>query len=130
VAGYADPELAIAEWLHQQIGSKVWTSWKLPSNERFLAPLTHVLRAPSLGALAIPLDEVLLDADTYSADEDTCREVSRLVWNTMVFQLPGTTFDNGVFVKKCTATPPTWAPDPSVYRRTAAYTLVLHGLVT
>ncbi len=129
MAGYADPELLIAEWLYQQIDSKVWTSWKLPSNERFVAPLTHLLRASSPNDLAITLDDVLLDADTYSADEDTCREVSRQVWNAMVFALPRTTFDNGIFVKKCSATPPAWAPDPSVYRRTAAYRLVLHGVV-
>jgi len=129
VTGYADPELLITEWMRDTIGGKFWTSYHLPPNERYVAPLTHVLRDISPNDLPLTLDDVLLDANTYAADEDRCKAVSLDIWNAMVFKLPGTVFGNGVLVKHCRATPPIWAPDPSVYRRTAAYRVILHGVI-
>jgi hypothetical protein len=47
----------------------------------------------------------------------------------MVFVLPRTTLPGGIFVKRVQASPPRWAPDPQIYRRTATYRVLLHGVI-
>lgn len=129
MAGYADPELLIAEWLHAQVGCKVWRDPRLPGDWKFTAPITHLQRAQGGGEPALTLDDVLLDVDVYAANADHARETAHAIWTAMTFSLPLTTFDNGVFVKYCAATArPVWTFDASVYRRTAAYRVILHGL--
>lgn len=130
MTAYADPELLVADWLRDTLSIKVWRDPKLPGNEPFTAPLTHVQRGAGLGASPLTLDDVTLDVDVYAAAADHARDVAGRVWAAIVLQLPLTTFGNGVFCKFTSAiTPPMWGPDPTAYRRTAAYRIVLHGLV-
>lgn len=124
-----DPETLIATWLKTAIvGLKVWADPRLPPNERFTAPITHLQRAPSLGASPLTLDDVQLDADTYAAEADHARDVAGKVWKALLLDLPLTTLPGGIFVKHVSVpSPPRWTPDPKVYRRSASYRVVLHG---
>ena len=127
---YADPELLIGAWLHQQTGLKIWTDRDWQGNERFTAAVAHLQRAPGSDNLALSLDDVLFDVDVYAASVTHARDAANAIWAAMVFQLPRHTFDNGVFVTGVTAvTRPCWAPDPRLKRRTAAYRVILHGVI-
>ena len=69
--------------------------------------------------------------DTYAKVADHARQTAHDVWTAMVLTLPLVTLPGGIFVTACKAlSPPSWAPDPSVYRRTAAYRVILHGFVS
>lgn len=126
---YADPELLIAEWLHSVTQLKIWTDPTWQGNERFTAAFVHLQRAPGSDDLALSLDEPLFDVDVYAAKADHARNAAHTIWTAMTFTLPRTTFANGVFVKRVRASPPTWAPDPKIYRRTASYRVLLHGVI-
>lgn len=128
--GYADPELLVADWIHQQLNIKTWADPDLPSNHSFTAPIAHVQRGAGFGGLALTLDDVTLDIDVLAARTDHARETASDIWAAMTLRLPGTTFPSGVFVKLCEATTaPLWTPASGVKRRSAAYRMVLHGLV-
>ncbi len=130
MVAYADPELLISEWLHQQTGLKIYTDRDWQGNERFVAAFAHLQRSPGSAELPVTLDEVLFDCDVYAASADHARNAANLIWTAMAFTLPRTTFGNGVFVKSVTVpTKPCWAPDPKVNRRTAAYRVILHGVI-
>ncbi len=130
MTGYADPEILIGTWLHAQTGLKVYVDRDFNGNERSLAAVAHLQRAPGSDDVALSLDDVLLDIDVYAADSDHARNAANTIWSAMTFQLPRTTFDNGVFVTRSVAvTRPCWAPDPTLKRRTAAYRVILHGIV-
>lgn len=127
---YADPETLIGAWLKDTLTIKVWADPRPPGNERFTAPLAHVQRAPGLGAVPLSLDDVQLDVDVYAADADHARDTAGAIWSAITLQLPLTTFPGGVLVKYARAlTPPMWTPDPKVFRRSATYRVVLHGMV-
>lgn len=131
MTAYADPELLVAQWLKDTLGIHVRADPDLPADWLFDAPITHVQRGQGLGAAPLSLDDVTLDVDTYAANADHARKVAGDIWSAIILQLPLTTFDNGILVKHASATTPAmWAPDPKVYRRTAAYRVILHGFVT
>lgn len=129
MAEYAEPELLISAWLNQTTGMKVFADPKLPGNMHFTAAFNHLQRAPGTDDLALSLDEPLFDVDTYAAEADHARTAAHQIWQAMVFQLPRTTLPGGIFVKRVKASPPCWAPDPQVYRRTASYRVLLHGVI-
>ena len=131
MSGYADPELLVADWLRDLLSVKTWTDPRLPPNWAFTAPIAHIQRGASLGALPLTLDDVTLDIDVYAGDADTARDTQNAIWSAMETKLPLTTFGNGAFVRQVqTLTRPMWTPDPRVYRRTAAYRLVLHAVTS
>jgi hypothetical protein len=128
---YADPETLIASWVTETLSTKTWADPRLPGNWNFTAPITHIQRGQGLGQAPLSLDDVTLDFDTYAADADHARRTASRIWSAVTLRLPLVTFDNGIFVKGAWClSPPSWAPDPAVYRRTAAYRIVLHGFVT
>lgn len=129
MTAYADPELLIAEWLSAVTELKIWTEPRWQGNERFLSAVALLQRAPGRDDLALTLDEATLDVDVYAANPEHARTAANDIWSAMTFQLPRTTFANGVFVKAVRASPPHWAPDPKVYRRTATYRVMLHGVI-
>lgn len=129
--GYGDPELLIAAWLKGRLGgkTKVWCDPKPPDNRWTTAPWVWVQRGQGGGGLALSLDDVLLDCDSYAATADHARELGQDVWAAMTLVLPMTTLPNGLLVRASrTFSAPAWAPDPQ-YRRRAAYELVLGGFV-
>lgn len=127
---FADPETLIAAWLHTTTAIKIWADPRLPANERFTAPIAHLQRGAGNGDSPLSIDDVLLDCNVYAATADHARIAQNAIWQAIVFQLPLHTFPNGVFVKSTSApTRPFWAPDPTLYRRTATYRIILHGLV-
>lgn len=131
--GYADPELLIAGWLRPLLPDtwKVWRDPRLPTDWPYNAPLVHLQRGQGLGAVPMSLDDVTLDVDVYAKVADHAREAAQLVWSTITLKLPLTTFQpSGVFAKGAwVISPPSWAPDPNVFRRSAAYRVMLHGFV-
>ncbi|MGX6605662.1 hypothetical protein ACWKSP_26540 [Micromonosporaceae bacterium Da 78-11] len=128
MAGYADPELLVSAWLRDQLNVKVWADPTPPSDKWANAPWVWVQRGQSPNGLALSLDDVLLDCDSYAAVPDHARDLGQRVRNAMMLQLPLHTFADGTFVTHVsTASAPTWAPDPK-YRRAAAYRVILHGL--
>ena len=129
MVAYADPELLIGAWLHQQTGLKIWTDPRLPGNMRDTAALAHLQRAAGNDDLALSLDEPLLDCDVYAADASHARTAAHTIWQAMAFTLPQTTLPGGIYVKRVQTNPPRWAPDPQIYRRTATYRVLLHGVV-
>ncbi len=130
MVAYADPELLVGQWLHEQTGLKVWLDPNWQGNEQFNAAIAHLQRSPGGDNLPLSLDGVLFDCDVYAANADHARNAANLIWSAMTFTLPRHTFGNGVFVKGVTAvTRPCWAPDPKLYRRTAAYSVILHGVI-
>jgi hypothetical protein len=129
--GYGDPEPLIGTWLKGQLGgkTKVWWDPKPPDDAWITAPWVWVQRGQSGGGLALSLDDVLLDCDSYAAKADTARDLGQRVWALMTLQLPMHVFDNGLMVTSSKVfSAPRWAPDPK-YRRAAAYEVVLHGFV-
>lgn len=129
---YPDPELLVATWLdaHLDQTTKVWADPRLPDNWPFTAPLVHVQRAPGAGDAQLTLDTALLDIDVYAKRADHARDVAEQVRGLIRLTLPYTTFSNGVFVTgTITVSAPSWAPDPTVARRTAAYQVTLHGVI-
>lgn len=125
---WADPETLISDWLAAR-GHQVRIDPNMPANAWARAPITQIQRSPGFGGLALTLDDPLFDFDTYAARADHARDEAGRLWAAMTLQLPKTTFANGIFVTKVEATPPCWAPASGVYRRTAAYRVVLHGFV-
>lgn len=131
MTAYADPELTLAEWLHTQLDIKTWADPRLPDNWRYTAPIAHVQRGAGVGSVPLSLDDVTLDIDVYAANADHARATADAIWSAMVFTLPATTFASGVFVTSSTATmQPIWAPDPKIYRRSATYRVILHGVLS
>lgn len=133
---YADAETRIEAWLHDnlpQVGGrkvKTWADPHLPSNWPFTAPLVHVQRAPGEGDLALTLDAALLDIDVYASKADNARALAEQVRGLIRLLLPKYTWSDAVTVSgTATITPPCWTPDPSVYRRSATYRVILHGLI-
>lgn len=130
--GYGDPEPLIGTWLKAQLGgkTKVWWDPKPPDDAWITAPWVWVQRGQSGGGLALSLDDVLLDCDSYAAKADDARALGQKVWVLMTLQLPMTTLPNGLLVRSSkTFSAPAWASDPK-YRRRAAYELVLGGFVS
>jgi hypothetical protein len=131
VTGYADPEKLIADWLCELLEIKTWIDPIPQANWWGQAPIAHVQRGRGLGAVPLSLDDVTLDIDTYAANADHARKTASDIWAAMTLQLPLVTLPGGLLVKLSQAiTPPLWAPDPKVFRRTAAYRVILHGFVT
>jgi hypothetical protein len=129
MSSYADPELLVAEWLKAELDVKVWADPIPPSNAWTTAPWVWVQRGQAPNTLALTLDDVLLDCDSYAADPDKARALGGRVRDAMMLALPLTTFSNGLFVTRVsTEAAPAWAPDPK-FRRAAAYRVVMHGLV-
>lgn len=128
MTGYADPELIVSAWLHTATTLKIWTDPRLPSNLRSTAAFVHLQRAAGNDDFALTLDEPLFDVDVYAAQADHAREAANAIWSAMTFQLPRTTLPGGIFVKQVRASPPRWTPDPQLYRRTASYRVLLHGI--
>ncbi len=127
---YGDPEMLVGAWLEAR-GFQVRADPDIRADYWADAPLVHLQRGQSLSQLALSLDDVLLDIDVYSALADHAREVAHQVWSAMVLDLPKTTFSNGIFVTATSViSAPSWAPDPSAKRRTAAYRVILHGFAT
>ena len=128
-AGYADPELILADWIRDTLSVKVWADPKPPADRWINAPWVWVQRGQAPNGLALTLDDVLLDCDSYAAVADHARDLGQRVRNAMMLTLPLTTFPNGLFVKRVsTESAPAWAPDPG-FRRAAAYRVILHGLI-
>lgn len=128
-AGYADPELLIAQWLHDQTGQLVHADPNIEKYLPFTAPVGHVQRGAGEGDFALTLDSVLLDVDWLAKDADHARDWAGRTWNLLRFQLPRTTFTNGILVTGVfTLTAPYWAPATGVYRRSAAYRVMLAGV--
>jgi hypothetical protein len=131
VSEYADPELLISEWIKDRTGKKTWADPRLPHNYDFTSPIGHVQRGAGGGDTALSLDSVVLDIDWYAKIADHARVLAQQTWAEMRLNLPLTTFANGIFCKAVfTVTAPFWGPDPSVFRRSATYRVVLHGLIT
>lgn len=133
MTGYGDPELLVGDWLKTQLPGtvKVWKDPGFPPEWAWTAPLVTVQRGQGAGVVPLSLDDVTLDIDVYSTEADRARLVAQEVWSRIILDLPLTTFaPSGIFCKFTAAiSAPTWAPDPKVYRRTAAYRVILHGFV-
>lgn len=129
MTGWADPEVMVGEWLKDLLGVKVWLDPKPPSDRWATAAWLWVQRGQGGDNLPLTLDDVLLDCDAYAANADHARNLGQQVWAAMTVQLPKHTFSNGIFVHSVSAqTRPCWAPDPQ-FRRTAAYRVILHGVI-
>lgn len=129
MSGYADPELLVATWLGERLNLKTWANPNLPHDWQFTAPIGHVQRGQGFGDTALTLDECLLDISWYAADPDHARAAAEATRTEIRLNLPRHTFSNGAFVTGTfTVSAPTWAPDPKVYRRAAAYRVILHGM--
>lgn len=130
MTGYADPELLIATWLHGRLGKNVRADPRLPADWNFTAPIGQVQRGQGEGDFLLTLDSVLLDVDWYAKVADHAREMAERTRSELRLNLPLHTFDNGVLVKAVqTVAAPRWAPDPSVFRRSAAYRVILSGVI-
>ncbi|MEU3452177.1 hypothetical protein ABZ671_00840 [Micromonospora sp. NPDC006766] len=131
MAGYADPELLVSQWLHERLdGCKMWADPELPPDWPFTAPIGHVQRGPGEGDTVLTLDSALLDIDFYAKNADHARQMAGRARDELRLHLPGHTWPSGVTVSAVgTVTAPFWAPDPSVYKRSATYRVVFHGLV-
>lgn len=130
MAGYADGELLIAEWLQAQTGAQVYADPDISPYLPFSEPLGHVQRSPGEGDTKLTLDAMLLDIDWHCEVADHARDFAHQTWNLMRFTLPLHTFVGGTFVTGVrTVSAPSWAPASGAYRRSAAYMVYLHGLV-
>jgi hypothetical protein len=130
MAGYADPELLIATWLHGQLGCQMRADPRLPDRWSFDAPIGMVQRGQGFGDDVLTLDTAILDIDFYAKVADHARDYAERARHELRVNLPLHVFDGGVFVTGVrTVSAPCWAPDPGVYRRTAAYQVTLHGIV-
>lgn len=145
MTGFADPEILVAAWLKTRLGDtvKVWANPTLPYGWQFDAPLVHIQRGQDFAEPALSLDLALLDIETYAAEPDNARALADRIRGLMRLELPLTTFDNGIFCKAVeTVSAPCWAPfrdpaasnrsgtSPAVARRSAAYRVILHGLIS
>lgn len=127
---YGDPELLIAEWIAGTLDIPARADPDLRPDWWADAPVAHVQRSAGFGNMPLTLDDPIIDVDVYSAVAAHAREAAHRIWVAMTLNLPRHTFQpSGVFVMRVGATPPAWAPDPTAFRRTAAYSLVLHNLV-
>lgn len=130
MSDYGDPELLIAGWIVSELGIACRADPNLRPDSWAMAPVAHVQRGQGAGRLALTLDDCTLDVDVYSSVAAHARETAQRIWVAMTLELPLTTFENGIFVTHVSATTaPCWAPDPSAFRRTAAYRVILHGLI-
>ena len=130
MGGYADPERLVADWLHERLGCKMWADPRLPADWPFDAPLGHVQRGQDTGDAALTLDMAILDVDFYAKVADHARQAADRARTELRLNLPGHTWPSGVTVSGVTTVAaPFWAPDPNVYRRSATYRVVLHGLL-
>ncbi|WP_431728581.1 hypothetical protein [Verrucosispora sp. TAA-831] len=128
MSGYGDPELLIAEWLHERLDLTVWADPRLPSDWPFDAALGHLQRAPGEGEIALSLDAALLDLDWFAKRADHARAAAQRARTALLRDLPGYTWPSGLTVSGVTnPTPPFWAPDPE-FKRSATYRVVLHGV--
>jgi hypothetical protein len=130
MTGYADPELLVSKWLATRLGIKVYVDPVLPANSWAMAPVAHMLRGRDQGDTQLTLDVALLDVDVYAANADHARQTAENIRGVLRLELPGHTFLNGVAVSGVTTVmAPCWTPDPKIYRRSASYRVVLHGVV-
>ncbi len=130
MAGYGDPELLVAQWIVDHLDIPARADPDLRPDWWAAAPMAHVQRGQGSSGLALSLDDVTLDVDVYGAQAATVRDAAHRIWTAMTLDLPLTTFDNGIFVTGSKAiTAPLWAPDPSAFRRSAAYRVILHGVI-
>nr|WP_221374401.1 hypothetical protein [Actinoplanes polyasparticus] len=130
MAGYADGELLVAQWLQQQVGAQVHADPDVTRYLPFSEPVGHVQRGAGEGDTQLTLDFMVLDVDWYADEADHAREYAHRTWNLMRFDLPRHVFGNGIFVTGVsTLSAPSWAPATGVYRRSAAYRIILHGVV-
>jgi hypothetical protein len=130
MVAYADPELLISEWLHEQTGRKAWCDPELPHNYSFTAPIYHVQRGQGEGDNVLTLDSAIIDLDTLAQNADHARSAAQEAWSLMRLTLPLHVFDGGIFITGVqTLSAPCWTPATGVYRRSAAYRVFLHGLI-
>lgn len=126
---YADGETRLTAWLHDKLGCKMWADPRLPHNYDFTAPIGHLQRSAGEGDGVLTLDSGIYDLDFYGADADRVRGYAEHARAALRLELPGYTWDDGVTVSGVfTMSAPFWAPDPSVYRRSAAYRVIIHGM--
>jgi hypothetical protein len=131
MTGYADPELLVSAWLGERLDAKVWADPRLPDNWSFNAPIGHVQRGAGEGDTVLTLDAAIIDVDWYAKNADHARELAERSRFELRTNLPLHTFPGGFFCMAVqTVTAPFWAPDPTVFRRSATYRVVLHGLTT
>lgn len=127
---YPDPETLIADWLHDQLDCKMWADPILPQPWEFTAPLGHVQGGSGGAEIALTLDAALLDVDFYAAKAEHARDYANRARSELLLTLPGHTWPSGVTVSAVTTvTAPFWAPDPKVFKRSATYRVVFHGLI-
>lgn len=125
---YGDPELLIGAWIKATLDIPCRSDPTLRADWWADAPIAHVQRGQGFGATALTLDDVTLDIDVYGARADHVREAAHRIWMAVLLQLPKTTFSNGIFVTGTSViSAPIWSPDPSAFRRSAAYRVILHG---
>ena len=130
MVAYADPETRLAEWLHSQLNCKMWADPRLPHNYDFTAPIGHLQRSPGEGDIALTLDSGIYDLDFYGKDADKVRAYAEQARYEIRFVLPGHTWADGITVNgTATVSAPFWGPDPAVFRRSASYRVILHGMV-
>lgn len=128
MTGYADPELLVSAWLAERLGVPVRADPRLPSNWNFTAPIGRVQRGQGFGDARYNLDTAVLDIDWFAKNADHARAIAERTRLEMRLHLPGTTFGSVLVTAVDTFAAPSWAPDPSVFRRTAAYQIVFAGM--
>ncbi len=128
MAGYGDPELLVAQWIEDTLNIPCRADPNLRPEWWADAPMAHVQRGQGLGQVPLSLDDATLDVDVYSHDADHARDAAHRIWMAVLTQLPKTTFLSGIFVTGAFClSAPAWAPDPTSFRRSAAYRVILHG---
>ncbi len=127
---YADGETRIAEWLRTRLECKMWADPRLPADHDFTAPIGHLQRAPGEGDTALTLDAGIYDLDFYGAEPDRVRAYAEQARAELRLNLPQHTWADGVTVTGVfTVSAPTWGPGLGLYRRSAAYRIILHGVI-
>ena len=132
MATYADPELLVSRWLEERLGRKVWADNRLQGDWWTMAPVALLTRGFGEGDTQLTLDAGTYDLDWYGKNADHVREWAEKARGALRFELPLHTFENGIFVTGVqTISAPSWAPEfeRGVYRRTAAYRVIMHGIV-
>lgn len=130
MAGYPDGELLVAEWLQAHLGAQVYADPDISRHMPFHSPAGHVQRGSGEGDTFLTLDSMILDVDWYAEEADHARDFAGRTWDLMRLALPQHTWASGVTVSGVrTISAPSWAPAIGVYRRSAAYRVILHGLV-
>lgn len=131
MASYADPEKLLSRWLEERLDRKVWCDLRLPHDWWATAPVALLTRAPGEGDTQLTLDAGTYDLDWYGKNADHVREWAETARGVLRLELPGFTWPSGVTVNQVqTVSAPCWAPEfeKGVFRRTAAYRIVLHGM--